>query len=81
MDFRKFGCLAILTAMLGCSSGTMVDSGSKSPASPAVSRHDYNGTASVGDFLNITVDTEALRLSYTNLTNGDFRHHPLYRQC
>jgi hypothetical protein len=31
----------------------------------------YHGTASVGDFMNITIDTAAQTISYTNLSNGD----------
>jgi hypothetical protein len=34
-------------------------------------KRTYNGTASVGDFLTITIDTTALTLSYSNLSNGD----------
>jgi hypothetical protein len=36
-----------------------------------VTKHVYTGTASVGDFLNVTVDTAAKTLAYTNFTNGD----------
>jgi hypothetical protein len=35
------------------------------------SRRSYNGSASVGDFLAITLDPVALTLTYTNLSNGD----------
>jgi hypothetical protein len=38
---------------------------------PAVVTHTYNGTASVGDFLTITINTTALTITYTNLTNGE----------
>jgi hypothetical protein len=31
----------------------------------------YSGTASVGDFLDITIDTAALTIPYANLSNGD----------
>ncbi|MDR3797828.1 MAG: hypothetical protein P4K93_06725 [Terracidiphilus sp.] len=31
----------------------------------------YNGTASVGDFLTITLNTTALTMTYNNLSNGD----------
>src|SRR5713101_3170852 len=31
----------------------------------------YNGTASVGDFLNITLDPVAHTLAYSNKSNGD----------
>jgi hypothetical protein len=32
--------------------------------------HSYNGTASVGDFLTITINSTALTLTYKDLTNG-----------
>lgn len=31
----------------------------------------YSGTASVGDFLDIAIDTAALTITYANLSNGD----------
>ena len=40
-------------------------------STPAAQTHTYNGTASVGDFLTITLNTTALTLSYNNLSNGD----------
>jgi hypothetical protein len=40
-----------------------------SPAQNAV--RAYNGTASVGDFLTISLDSNAQTISYKNFTNGD----------
>jgi hypothetical protein len=40
------------------------------PATPAAVTHTYNGTASVGDFLTITINSTALTISYNDLTNG-----------
>jgi hypothetical protein len=44
---------------------------SNSTPTPAVTTRAYNGTASVGDFLTITVNTTALTITYNNLSNGD----------
>src|SRR5947209_7601957 len=46
--------------------------GCAGPANPALNTsRTYNGTASVGDFLNITLDSVAHTISYTNKSNGD----------
>ncbi|MGA2350984.1 MAG: hypothetical protein ABSF70_11160 [Terracidiphilus sp.] len=37
---------------------------------PAAVTHTYHGTASVGDFLDITVNSTALTIAYSNLSNG-----------
>ena len=55
---------AVLLLMAGCSSNPVAILG----AAPARS---YNGTASVGDFLTITLDPATQTLIYTNLSNGD----------
>lgn len=44
---------------------------STSTPTPAAVTHTYNGTASVGDFLTITLNTTALTITYNNLSNGD----------
>jgi hypothetical protein len=31
----------------------------------------YHGTASVGDFMNITIDSSAQTIAYTDVSNGD----------
>ena len=51
-----FACL-----LVGCSSTKVV---------PTSSVHSYNGTAAVGDFLTISVDSAAHTITYDNLTNG-----------
>ena len=55
--------ISLLLMMAGCSS-------TRTPVAQPSTR-SYSGTASVGDFMNITVDTAALTISYTNLSNGD----------
>ena len=40
-------------------------------AAPVPSSRSYHGTASVGDFLNIALDSVAKTLTYKNLSNGD----------
>jgi len=57
--------LALLLIVAGCSSNPSNSmSGTSMPRS-------YNGTASVGDFLTITLDPATQTLIYTNLSNGD----------
>ena len=62
MRVRKLCALLFLLALCSCVSNT----NSLNPA-PRV----YNGTASVGDFLTITIDTTAHTMSYSNVSNGD----------
>jgi hypothetical protein len=61
-----------LLALNACGGGT---SNSALPAAAssatASAQRLYNGTASVGDFLNITIDPIAHTLSYVNRSNGD----------
>jgi hypothetical protein len=54
--------LVVLTA--GCGPNSALSTTSSAPRS-------YNGTASVGDFLKITLDPAAHTLAYTNVSNGD----------
>ena len=56
--------LSTLPFTAGCGSGTSLGSVSSSSRS-------YSGTASVGDFMNITLDSTAQTITYTNLSNGD----------
>jgi len=44
---------------------------SKTSLTVSNAARSYNGTASVGDFLSITLDPAASTLSYTNHSNGD----------
>jgi len=55
----------MLLALAGCSSPR-----SSTPVTSAAKRV-YSGTASVGDFLTITLDASAQTISYTDLSNGD----------
>ena len=64
MKFRAVGILSLLVLTLGCSNTTL------NPAKSQAAR-SYSGTASVGDFLSITLDPTAQTLSYTNKSNGD----------
>ena len=70
---RTCSAITLLAAVLltGC--------GSKSSSSPAEAQnpipasqasHTYQGTASVGDFMTLTVVPEALTISYADLSNG-----------
>jgi hypothetical protein len=54
----------ILSACGGSDNGT-------SQSAPQAVTHSYNGTASVGDFLTLSVDPTTLTITYTNVTNGD----------
>jgi hypothetical protein len=64
MRQRAFAFIALLFS-LGCSSGN------RAAVSTAAASRSYHGTASVGDFMNITIDTVAQTIAYTNLSNGD----------
>ncbi len=70
MPFRKFFSIFLLfvagnaITFLGCDS-------SSSGSSPAPAVRTYNGTASVGDFLTISVDSTAHTITYDNVTNGE----------
>jgi hypothetical protein len=61
-------CALLMFGILGC--GNKPAATPASPA-PAVVTHTYNGTASVGDFLTISLNTTALTIAYNNLSNGD----------
>jgi hypothetical protein len=67
---RSFRLIAIasLLAMIGCGGGSRVLS---TNATSAPSIRAYNGTASVGDFLSLSIDSVAQTITYHNLTNGD----------
>ncbi len=58
-------CFLVLAAsfLAGC--------GSVSKVVPPSQVRSYNGTASVGDFLTITIDSNAKTITYQNLTNGE----------
>jgi hypothetical protein len=67
MRLRLACALLILAGISGC--GNLATT-TTTPSTPAAVTHNYNGTASVGDFLTITLNTTALTLTYTDLTNG-----------
>ena len=61
--------MAVLCAVLMTAVGCQSTSSSSSLANNAV--RSYNGTASVGDFLTIILDSNAHTIAYTNHSNGD----------
>lgn len=66
MNASSAAMLAALT-FAGCGG-----SSSSTPAVPAASsQRAYNGTASVGDFLTLTVNPSAHTIAYVNRSNGD----------
>ena len=69
MRLRLVCTLLILAGVSGC--GSVPVSAPNSKLTPAAVTHTYNGTASVGDFLTITLNTTALTITYSNLSNGD----------
>jgi uncharacterized lipoprotein YajG len=60
--FLLVGFLSILF-LAGCNAAPTT---STTPAS-----RSYHGTASVGDFLSITIDATAQTITYTDVSNGD----------
>jgi len=68
MKTAKLAILVFFALFAGCSSNTT--SSNSSPA-PSSSIRTYNGTASVGDFLTITINSSAGTIGYKNYTNGD----------
>ncbi len=56
-----FACL-----LVGCESTTKL-----APTTTQNPVRSYSGTASVGDFLTISIDTAALTITYKNYTNGE----------
>jgi hypothetical protein len=65
MHLRRVILAVALLSFIGCSS-----TNTTAPAGAAVTR-TYNGTASVGDFLTITLDSTAQTISYTDISNGE----------
>jgi hypothetical protein len=64
MKLRVIATTLILLATTGCGSNS-------SPLTNSTAPRNYNGSASVGDFLNITLDPVAHSIAYTNRSNGD----------
>ncbi len=64
MKTAKYLLLVIVCFLASCNSTSNVGA-----TKPAV--RSYNGTASVGDFLTISIDSTAMTITYTNHTNGE----------
>ena len=64
MRTAKVGLLGVVCFLAGCNSTSKM-----TPAQSAI--RAYNGTASVGDFLTISIDSAALTITYKDYTNGD----------
>lgn len=63
MKRLTLACLFYAGFLAGCGSSTHTTS--------VNAIRNYNGTASVGDFLTITINSTASTIDYTNHTNGD----------
>lgn len=64
MRIRLAAVLLVLCLLASCSSTTHI-------APPVVVARTYHGTASVGDFMTITIDSTAQTISYADVSNGD----------
>jgi hypothetical protein len=67
MRNRFFSGLAVVLAGLLCGCGS---AGPKANTGPLKSVRSYSGTASVGDFLTISIDSINMKITYKNYTNG-----------
>ncbi|MGA9392571.1 MAG: hypothetical protein WBV69_19240 [Candidatus Sulfotelmatobacter sp.] len=65
MKIATLGLVLASCLLSGCNSTTPP----ATPAQPAV--RAYNGTASVGDFLTISINSTARTITYKNYTNGE----------
>lgn len=54
----------------GCATAPKATVAPAQPPTPAATR-SYNGSASVGDFLTMTLDPNTKTIAYSNLSNGD----------
>jgi len=63
MNRLTLATLFLFAVLTGCGTST-------APTSTSAIRN-YNGTASVGDFLTITINSATSTIDYTNHTNGD----------
>jgi hypothetical protein len=68
MKLRNTIASLLLLSAAGCKSNTSTTTTLTTPQS---AQRNYNGTASVGDFLTIDLDSTAHTLTYTNHSNGD----------
>jgi hypothetical protein len=69
MRWRILLVAIFLAALISCDGNGV--GGAVSQATTQAVTHSYNGTASVGDFLTLSVDPASLTIQYTNHTNGD----------
>lgn len=65
MKTARFLLIAFACLLAGC------DSTSRLATTPTATVRNYNGTASVGDFLTISIDSSAQAITYKNYTNGE----------
>ncbi len=70
MRYSLICFLLLIAGLAGCGGGFQ----SVAPPTPPIPEpdvyHQYNGTASQGDFLTITVDVTKLTITYKNISNG-----------
>jgi hypothetical protein len=66
MKTARLALMAGLCFLAGCNSTSTM-----SVVAPKSAVRTYNGTASVGDFLTISVDSNANTITYKNYTNGE----------
>lgn len=64
MKYRVAFILAFALGALGCGSNSVV------PNTPAPQTRSYTGSASVGDFFNITIDPTTQTLTYSDVSNN-----------
>jgi len=64
MKRAKLALLVAICLLVGCNSTSKL-------TVPRRAVRSYNGTASVGDFLTISIDATALTITYQNYTNGE----------
>ncbi len=64
-------CNILVSSFLVTAAGCGSTSAPETPATPQSSVRSYNGTASVGDFLTISLDSTAHTLTYSNHSNHD----------
>jgi len=63
--------LLLLTIFFPTVMGRVPPTSQAGPIAPALAVRSYNGTASLGDVFNFTLDPVAYTLSYSDLSNGD----------
>ena len=64
MKTARFLMLLAVALLAGCGPTSKI-------AAPQSGARSYNGTASVGDFLTISIDSNAQTITYKNYTNGE----------